>query len=31
MLALELGAGHLQILRCPGAEHLPTPGPAPGF
>ena len=31
MLALEPGVGHLQILRCPGAEHLPTPGPAPGF
>ena len=25
------GVGHLQILRCPGAEHLPTPGPTPRF
>ena len=24
-------AGHLQILRCPGAGHLPTPGPTPSF
>ena len=28
MLALSIpGVGHLQILRCPGAGHLPTPGP----
>ena len=24
-------AGHLQILRCPGTGHLPTPGPFPRF
>ena len=24
-------AGHLQILCCPGAGHLPTPGPTPSF
>ena len=24
-------AGHLQILRCRGAEHFPTPGPTPTF
>ena len=24
-----LGVVHLQILRCPGTGHLPTPGPAP--
>ena len=24
-------AEHLQILRCPGAEHFPTPGPTPTF
>ena len=26
-----LGVGHLQILHCPGARHLPTPGPFPSF
>ena len=26
-----LEVGHLQILCCPGAEHLPTPGPFPSF
>ena len=26
-----LGVGHLQILHCPGAGHLPTPGPFPSF
>ena len=25
------GVGHLQILRCPGARHLPTPGPTTSF
>ena len=25
------GGGHLQILRCPGAGHLPTPGPFLSF
>ena len=25
------GLGHLQILHCPGAGHLPTPGPFPSF
>ena len=26
-----LGVEHLQILHCPGAGHLPTPGPFPSF
>ena len=25
------GVGHSQILHCPGAGHLPTPGPFPSF
>ena len=25
------GVGQLQILHCPGAGHLPTPGPFPSF
>ena len=25
------GGGHLQILRCPGAGHLPTPGQFASF
>ena len=25
------GYWHLQMLHCPGAEHLPTPGPIPSF
>ena len=25
------GVGHLQILHCSGAGHLPTPGPFPSF
>ena len=25
------GLGHWQILHCPGAGHLPTPGPFPSF
>ena len=25
------GMGHLQILHCPGAGYLPTPGPFPSF
>ena len=25
------GVGHLQILRCPGAGNLSTPGPTPSF
>ena len=25
------GGGHLQILHCPGAGHLPTPGHSRGF
>ena len=25
------GVGHLQIFHCPGAGHLPTPGPFPSF
>ena len=25
------GVGNLQILHCPGAGHLPTPGPFPSF
>ena len=28
---LVLGVGHLQILHCPGAGHLPTPGLFPNF
>ena len=27
----SLGVGYLQILRCPGAGHLPTPEPFPSF
>ena len=26
-----LGVGHLQILHCAGAGHLPTPGPLASF
>ena len=28
---VSLGVGHLQILHCTGAGHLPTPGPFPSF